>query len=216
MKTVGLFTRRPGTSRDAFRDYYENQHSRLGSRYFPFRKYVRNHLLSSSVDVDFDVISEFFFGDSVDIADVHSGRVRKILRADERQFMNQGLNRPASAEEVLLVGPPRGIASAGTRRQMLLLEKAGDDATFRSAVAAWGSELAVRDKLPRTSVDYTAPSAGSRFPYDAMLSLWLPDNAEAVGALQAPEASRLVVNILTEVYESTPKLLQELFQPLQA
>ena len=44
MKSVCLLTRRAGTTREAFRDYYETQHCRLGMKYFPFAKYLRNHV----------------------------------------------------------------------------------------------------------------------------------------------------------------------------
>ncbi len=61
MKVVTLIQRKPGTTRAAFKDYYEKNHARLGTRYFPFDKYVRNHLDSSEpADVPFDVYMEAF------------------------------------------------------------------------------------------------------------------------------------------------------------
>ncbi|MFU8765219.1 MAG: EthD domain-containing protein, partial [Haliea sp.] len=175
MKSVCLLSRRPGSTRDAFRDYYENSHSRLGSRYFPFSKYVRNHVLSSAGEVDFDVLTEFFLEDGVDVGAVHSGRVREILDADERQFMDQRLIRPASARELLLAGSARDVATAGTRRQVLMLIQSGDAADFHEAVKSWGKQLAEEGDLSRVSVDYTqahAPAGEVRFPFDAVLSLW--------------------------------------------
>lgn len=214
MKSICLLTHRPGTTREAFRDYYETRHSRLGSRYFPFRKYVRNHLLSTSTGVDFDVITEFFFDDGVNVAGVHSGRVREIMDEDERRFMDQSLIRPSGVEEVLLAGNPRDIAPSGTRRQMLLLNRDTDDAAFRAAVADWGRTLAEQYALPRVSVDYAVPRAGdTAFPFDAVLSLWLPATGAGLGELSAPAGVRLSVDLLAEVYESTPELLRELYDP---
>ena len=217
MKSVCLLSHRPGSTRQAFRDYYENNHSRLGSRYFPFSKYVRNHVLSSASEVDFDVLTEFFFDDGVDVAGVHSGRIREILDEDERQFMEQRLIRPASAEELLLSGGPRDIAPEGTRRQLLLLSYSGDAAGFHDAVNSWGMELAAMGgALPRVSVDYTqahAASGDGRFPFDAVLSLWLPAKGQALSGLSPPAAVQVRADVLTEVCESTPELLRELYDP---
>lgn len=217
MKSVCLLTHRPGSTREAFRDYYENNHSRLGSRYFPFRKYVRNHLLSSVGEVDFDVLTEFFFDDGVDVAKVHSGRVREILDADEKRFMDQRLIRPAGAAEVLLAGSARDVSPAGTRRQMLMLCHTGDAAGFGDAVNAWGRQLAAAEaRLQRVSVDYTQAYAArdeGGFPFDAVLSLWLPASGGAVQELSPPAAIALQADVLTEVCESTPELLRALYAP---
>lgn len=217
MKSVCLLSRLPGSTRDAFRNYYENHHSRLGSRYFPFSKYVRNHVLSSSGELDFDVLTEFFFEDGVDVGAVHSGRVREILDADERQFMDQRLIRPASAQELLLAGSARDVAPEGTRRQLLMLNQSGDAADFREAVNSWGNQLAtLAGGLPRVSVDYTqghAANGDGPFPFDAVLSLWLPASGEALSGLSPPAAVHVQADVLTEVCESTPELLRELYDP---
>lgn len=219
MKSVCLLTRKPGTTREAFRDYYETRHALLGSRYFPFAKYVRNHLLASSTPVDFDVITEFFFDDGVNVADLHSGRVREILDQDEREFMDQRLIRPAGAEELLLAGPPRDIAPAGRRRQMLLLNSDSDETVFRAAVAGWGEAMASDHHLPRVSVDYTSPQfpdGEQRFPWQAILSLWLDDTGESVSELEAPPGVTLSVSLVAEVCESRPEQLKSLYQPSAA
>lgn len=217
MKSVCLLSHRPDSSRQAFRDYYETSHSRLGGRYFPFSKYVRNHVLSSAAEVDFDVLTEFFFDAGADVAGVHSGRVREILDEDEKRFMDQSLIRPAGAEEVLLSGSERGITPTGTRRQMLMLNHTGATASFREAVNAWGKQLAATAAgLVRISVDYTqahAPSGKGRFPFDAVLSLWLPENGTALNGLAPPAGIELQADVLTEVCESTPELLRELYDP---
>ncbi len=216
MKSVCLLSHRPGSSRETFRDYYENSHSRLGSRYFPFRKYVRNHVLSSVGEVDFDVLTEFYFDDDVDIAGVHSGRIREILDEDERRFMDQSMIRSAGAEELLLAGSARNIAPAGTRRQMLMLQHTGDSAGFRDAANSWGKQLAADHGLPRVTVDYTrsqVTSGQGAFPFAAVLSLWLPPQGKVPGELSAPAGIALQAAVLTDVCESTPELLRELYDP---
>ncbi|MCR9185899.1 MAG: EthD domain-containing protein [Halieaceae bacterium] len=216
MKSICLLSRLSGTSPEAFRDYYENNHSRLGSRYFPFAKYVRNHVLSASPAVDFDVITEFFFAPDLDVAGVHSGRVREILDADERRFMEQRLIRPAGAEEVLLAGPPRDVEAPGRLRQMLLLKPiTGAGGTFADSVAAWGRQLADHEQVLRVTMDSAsaqAPGGGNAFPYEALLSVWLKDD-NTVQPGEPPAGIELSGILLTEVCESPPDLLRELYQP---
>lgn len=216
MKSICLLSRKPGTTREAFREYYENNHAPLGSRYFPFTKYVRNHLLASTEPLDFDVITEFFFDGSTDIGGVHSGRVREILDADERKFMDQRLIRPASAEEAVLVGPPRDITPGGRRRQILLLDRQCEDTAFRAAVAGWGQALAGNHSLARVSIDYTVPhipEGEQCFPWAAMLSLWLDDASETATRLEPPQGVALAVDLLAEVCESPPETLASLYTP---
>lgn len=216
MKSVCLISRLRGSTPEAFRDYYENHHSRLGSRYFPFTKYVRNYLVSASPSVDFDVITEFFFDPNVNVAGVHSGRVREILDEDERNFMEQQLIRPAGADEALLAGAPREVEGPGRQRQILLLNPAtGAKSDFREAVASWGRQLGDNPELLRVTVDYTAAQPAtndSGFPYQALLSLWLSGD-ESATSLSAPVGIQVCSILLTEVYESTPELLAELYSP---
>src|SRR5512139_2462762 len=174
MKSVCLLTRRPGTTRAAFRDYYETAHCRLGMKYFPFAKYLRNHVVESSREIDFDCVSEFYFEEGRSGAELMGTPVGEILRADERKFMDQSLIRPAAAEESILCGPPRDVAKPGTRRQLLMLNPAGgdSDAAFLAAVRDWGLALGGLAGVLRVSSDCTqafAPGAAA-FPWRAMLS----------------------------------------------
>jgi len=216
MKSVCLLSRLPGTTPEAFRDYYENNHSRLGSRYFPFVKYVRNHVVSASPAVNFDVITEFFFAPDLDVAGVHSGRVREILDADERRFMDQRLIRPAGAEETLVTGAPRGVEAPGRLRLMLLLNPiTGAGGDFAASVAAWGQQLAADGSVLRVTLDQTMsplPGGDNAFPYQALLSLWL-ESEEPPTPGAPPAGIELASTLLTEVCESPPELLRELYQP---
>ena len=218
MKSVCLLTRRAGTTREAFRDYYETQHCRLGMKYFPFAKYLRNHVLAASADIDFDCVSEFYFDPERSGGDLMATPVGDILRADERKFMDQGLIRPAVAEESILAGPPRDVAAPGTQRQLLMLEPAGGtaEAAFFAAARDWGLGLgAAQEGVMRVSLDRTtafAPGAAG-FPWRAMLSLWLAPGA-APARITAPSAAlRLGVALLVDVCESPPELIHALYDP---
>lgn len=213
MKGSCLITRREGTTRQMFRDYYENNHAPLGMRFYPFQKYVRNHVIEASADIDFDVIMETRFDDNTDVAAIDSGKVRVTMDVDERHFMEQGVIRSASVEERVLAGPPLDIAGAGARRQMLLFNADLSDTGALSRIEDWGKALGASNGVMRVTLDTRRaglPSYG-QFPYDAILSLWLNELAEPVTALEIPEGISLAVWLLTEVCETTPDELSARF-----
>ena len=217
MKSVCLLTRRAGTAREAFRDYYETQHCRLGMKYFPFAKYLRNHVLAASAEIDFDCVSEFYFDPERGGGDLMATPVGDILRADERKFMDQGLIRPAIAEESILAGPPRDVAAPGTQRQLLMLDPADGaaDEAFFAAVCDWGLALGAAPGVMRVSLDRTTPftpGAGG-FPWRAMLSLWLTPGAAPAQFAPPPAALGVGVALLADVCESPPELIRALYDP---
>lgn len=217
MKSVCLLSRRTGTTREAFRDYYETQHCRLGMKYFPFAKYLRNHVLEASTDIDFDCVSEFYFDPGRGGGDLMATPVGDILRADERKFMDQGLIRPAVAEESILAGPPRDVAAPGTQRQILMLDPAAGttDEAFAAALRDWGLALGAAPGVTRVSLDRTtafAPGAGG-FPWRALLSLWLAPGAAPVPIAPPPAPLGLGVALLADVCESPPELIRALYGP---
>lgn len=217
MKSVCLLTRRPGTTREAFRDYYETQHCRLGMKYFPFVKYLRNHVVASSRDIDFDCVSEFYIDPARAGVDLMATPVGDVLRADERKFMDQALIRPAVAAESILAGPPRDVAAPGTRRQILMLGPAGGatEADFRLALEAWGRTLGGVPGVARVSLDGTSVfrTGGPVFPWPAMLSLWLAPGAAPVPPDPPPAALALDVALVADVCESPPELIRSLYAP---
>src|SRR5579859_7193698 len=88
MKVITLIARKPGTSRAAFKAYYEENHAPLGTRYFPFDKYVRNHLVSSvPEDVGFDVLMESWLDRTKAMA-ILTGEIEGIFAEDEARFMD--------------------------------------------------------------------------------------------------------------------------------
>lgn len=73
IKLIYLVKRRPGLSREAFRDYYETHHKEVGTAALPGRavRYVRRYLTPTThptdgiggVDAEFDALTEMWFED---------------------------------------------------------------------------------------------------------------------------------------------------------
>lgn len=217
MKSISLLTRRSGTTRAAFRDYYETQHCCLGMKYYPFARYLRNHVLESSQDIDFDCVSEFYIEDGRLTGDPKQGVAGPILDVDERSFMEQDMIRSARSTETILHGRPRDIAPPGTRRQLLLLDPAAgaDESHFVRAIDDWARAIAVAAPVQRISLDRLQPLAPGRFsiPCTAMLSVWPTSAAAAVALPAAPAALVLRVELLAEVCETPPAELAARYDP---
>lgn len=208
MKSVCLLSRRADLSRAAFRDYYESQHCLLGMRYFPFQRYVRNHLLCSQPEVDFDCLSEFEVAVGFRSQDVLNSPAGILLRADEQRFMIRELIRPAAAVESLLFGPQRGVDRFVSGRQLLLFKR-GDEAlqSFALRLATHGAALgAATPGVRRVTLDLFQAYPGIAFGYDAMLSLWLEEGAAVAESDWPAEVSMRVSS-----HESPPEQLAALY-----
>jgi len=195
MKTICLLSRKVGTDRADFRDYYENNHAPLALGFFPFKKYIRNHLpLDVEVDIGFDTISEFWLEDVTPVLELMAGEVGKTMKADEIKFMDQSMIRSGAAEEHLLRGGRRGN-DHGLRKTALLLKRGAscDAESFAEAVKAWGSVLPVE----RVSVDFVTPWAP--WPADAVLWLWGEADIPAF-----PPGVSLWRKLLTVAAETSP------------
>lgn len=217
MKSVCLLTRRAGTTHAAFRDYYETRHCKLGMKYYPFAKYLRNHLVASSRPVDFDCISEFYIEDGRLSADPRQGEAATALDIDERHFMNQAMIRPARVEESILWGPARDVAAPGTQRQMLLLDPAPgvDEESFRRAIDEWSQAMVRLPGVQRLSLDRVSGAAtGSSFPCCVLLSVWLAHGGEAIEPPPVPRAIVLQVALLADVCETPPEEIAALYDPV--
>lgn len=209
MKSVCLITKRNDLSRAAFRAYYETKHAILGMRYFPFGKYVRNHVIQDE-GIDFDCLSEFWQGDTARAYDIMTSQTRDILRADEGKFMDQAKIRPAAAEEVLIAGRPRGVDREPVRRRILLLRRAKSATpdAFSDALIAFAKQAAkLRPETLRVTLDRTsALSAPTPFPYDALLSFWGEDPQRSFG-VETPAEIELCGIVVADVCESPPDML---------
>jgi hypothetical protein len=176
LKVVTLIQRKPGTTRAQFKDYYEKNHAPLGTRYFPFDKYVRNHLDSSvPADVPFDVYMEAFL-DRTKALGLLSGDVAKVFDEDEKRFMNAP-PRPEGfdANERLVSGPPRVVDPRGTPKTAFFVSNTGgaEPKAFFDAVAEWGKGLGRQVNATRVMLDEVIPGHNvTFFKSDAVLVLW--------------------------------------------
>ncbi|MDB5394062.1 MAG: hypothetical protein JWM91_1568 [Rhodospirillales bacterium] len=209
-KVITLIARRPGTTRAAFKDYYEQNHAPLGTRYFPFDKYIRNHLNASvPEDVGFDVLMECWLDQEKAYA-ILTGDIVKIFDEDEARFMNAP-PRPVGVDAIehLLIGPPRGVDPRGTQRVALFIKNIGglDETAFYQRVAAWGRALAEETGAIRVIMDEVVPGhVSTLFKGDALLHFWSKGTATLPNL--EPPAGLLVEQAMTlDSQETTPEEL---------
>jgi hypothetical protein len=191
-------------SRDAFRDYYETRHVPLAIQHVRFTKYVRNHLIAPS-NADFDVIAELWLAGPTNQTEVLTSEVGQMLLDDADTFVARERFR-GSAEESLLVGPPRRYETGRVQKYALLLNRRAyaAEADFIADARDWGRQLADRADAKRVTIDVIKPLPGERVPANAILWLWL-DSAFDVGLTEKPPNPIDIVGILTlDAYE-TPR-----------
>jgi hypothetical protein len=213
MKVITLIARRPGTSRAAFKAYYENNHAPLGTRYFPFDKYVRNHLVSSvPEDLGFDVLMESWL-DRAKALGILTGEVERIFDEDEARFMNAP-PRPAGLDvvEYVVQGKPRGVDPRGVRKIAWFLKADGlAKNQFLHKAADWSKVLAGEAKAARATIDDVAPDHESPFfTGDAILTLWV-DKATAAPTVPPPAGIRVQATLVLDSQETPPEELKANF-----
>jgi hypothetical protein len=213
MKVITLIARRPGSSRAAFKAYYEDNHAPLGARYFPFDKYVRNHLAASwPDDIGFDVLMESWLDRDKAMA-ILTGEIDRIFAADEARFMNAP-PRPEGIDMVthVLAGPPRGVDPRGTRKLAWLLKADGiDKAAFLKSTAQWGATLAGESKATRAELDEALPGHHSPlFTGDAILTLWVDAGTPAPDP-RPPKGVLVQATLALDSHETPPEELKANF-----
>lgn len=166
-KSICALAHKPGTTREDFQRYYEENHAPLAISHFPFSAYARNHVTGAE-KFHWDTISEFWANDIEAAAALMAGPVGKIMAADEERFMNRPLIASAGVEEVIL--SPGDAAGIDGRRTALLVQNASEGVDLRSAVMAWAEGFA--NDMPGVSVDFMSNWTDLAFPAKAVL--WLP------------------------------------------
>ena len=200
IKTVAFMPRRADVSRSAFRDYYEERHAPLALNWFPFRKYVRNHLLDHE-DIGFDSLSEFWVSDLGETARLMDSEVGETMRADERNFLDQPAIVSVRCDEVLVKGTARGVDPAPTPKGLWFLHS-DDDADSQPLISA----LAAID-APRVTVDLLSRMWGAAPPYAAIVSIW-SDADGPPASVQLPAGWRAGPFVRADACETPPERLR--------
>jgi EthD domain len=110
-KTLTFLKRAPGMSVEAFRDYYESQHARLGEKYLTnAKRYMRRYLTplidpmsGVAIGFDYDVVTEVWFASRAefDAAMLELGKpdILSVIEADEHFLFDRGMSRLVSVDE---------------------------------------------------------------------------------------------------------------------
>ena len=168
-KSISTMGRKDGSTREAFQAYYESNHAVLGAKYFPFTKYVRNHLIDHD-GLWYDTISEFWADDIEQAANLMNGPVGEILREDENKFCSQQAIGPAFSEEhILSQGVPTD--KDGNRAAALIARDGISEEDFKTTLLRVARSAAVHQS--GVSVDLCTSWRDIKFPADAVL--WTPE-----------------------------------------
>jgi hypothetical protein len=207
MKVITPIKRRPELTRAQFRDYYETRHAPLGTRYFPFEKYVRNHLIAANPeDPGYDCLMECWLDRAKALA-LLDGNVGQIFAEDEAKFMvTRGVG--VDVEERIIAGPPRSVDPQGLRKEMLVLEGAPE------ATRVWAQQIArtAGSACARLVHDEVLPGQEAMgFPGDAVLSAWPSGDRPVLRGAVPPQGITIRASLLVESDETTPEELKAAF-----
>ncbi|MDB5429822.1 MAG: ethyl tert-butyl ether degradation EthD [Caulobacter sp.] len=208
MKTIILVNSLEGRTRDQFREHYEAVHAPLGARWFPFYKYLRNHVVEAEPGAtEFDGMGEFWaILTPAETAPILAGEAGPLFEDDRALFMSTRRSG-GMVEEILLVGPPRGMDPQRTRNELAFVRKKPgvDEATFNAALRAFASELHSQKKARRVVFNRPVEGLGN-IQGDGLLQAW-PRNGQSVLRGAANDAFELFNWVATESYETLPEEL---------
>lgn len=199
IRSVSFIHRRPGTTRAAFRDYYERQHAPLGASYITgLELYVRNHVLedrgphqASGQALPFDVVTEFEYGSQADleaIQEVMATEAGERIREDERRFMDPASIAYFGAERSTLAGPR---PDPGTRPKTIAVLAGGDEpaAALAAEARAAAGALVEAESVEAAALDVAHGGDVLGEPWgEVVLHLWWSEATGATAALDALEA----------------------------
>ena len=94
IKGMSLIKRKPGLSQEEFSRHYEEVHVPLALRHFPFKRYVRNYVITPPgiEEPDFDCITEVWFDTMEDCqaaAEFSVSEAYRVISEDEDRFMDR-------------------------------------------------------------------------------------------------------------------------------
>jgi hypothetical protein len=191
--------RHPEISRAAFRAHYEDRHVPLALAYFPFAKYVRNHVYRSC-------LSEFWVDDVGEIHALMVSGIGDIMREDERRFTDQPRIGPAIAEEIYIAGPVRGVEEGPVAKEALLLTRSPPltGPEFLATLQSWAMSLASPDRgLLRITLDIVTPFENRDFPRcDAILYGWIAEHTGVLFDAVPPDGVGIHARLVLEAIES--------------
>ncbi|HLG89607.1 MAG TPA: EthD domain-containing protein [Alphaproteobacteria bacterium] len=207
MKVITPIKRRPELTRAQFRDYYETRHAPLGTRYFPFAKYVRNHLIEASPeDPGYDCLMECWL-DREKALSLLDGNVGAIFAEDEAKFMvTRGVG--VDVAERVIAGPPRSVDPRGLKKEILVLTGPAE------RVRAWARDIArtAGSACARLVLDEVLPGQESmNFPGDAVLTAWPAGDRPVLRPAVPPDGVTIRASLLVESDETTPQELKDAF-----
>lgn len=118
-KLISFVRRKPGISKQEFKDYYENHHSKLGEEFLPpyCVKYLRRYIepirhpmkTDQPPHPEFDCLVEFWFESEADCrafeASVSDPEKTKHIVADEENFVDRANSFRFLVEDHLGWGP---------------------------------------------------------------------------------------------------------------
>lgn len=195
-KSICALAHKPGSTREQFQRYYEDNHAPLAISHFPFSGYARNHV-TGNADFRWDTISEFWADDIEEAAALMAGPVGELMAADEERFMNRPLIASAGVEEVILSEGERSDSDG--HRTAFLVQNADEGVDMRGRLLEWASGLS--RNMPGVSVDFTSGWTELAFPARAVL--WLPGWHE----LAAPPGLAVVSLLVHHVETPSSSLL---------
>jgi hypothetical protein len=217
IKLLSVKTRRPDSTREAFRRHYEERHVPLGLSFihhFRWRKYARNHVVAvHSGQVDFDCLTEFWFANRADHASTGAFAATpefRVLDEDDARFLDPTRRLAFELEERLVAGDRPAQEAPGTRRLAAIFER--PEATplddFARRIAADVDRLAATPALAgvRLSLDRRAAVGPRPSELGAIVSAWAGPGALLVPSeLFAPFGPQAVVEL--EVVETPAERL---------
>lgn len=217
IKLLSVKTRRPDSTRQAFRRHYEERHVPLGLSFihhFRWRKYARNHVVAVHAGrIGFDCLTEFWFANRADHASTGAFAATpefRVLDEDDARFLDPTRRLAFELEERLVAGDRPALEAPGTRRLAAIFERPESTPldAFAREIDVLVERVAASPALAgvRLSLDLRAAVGPRPSELGALVSTWSPPGTAPVpSAVFAPFAPQAVVEL--EVVETPAEQL---------